>query len=313
VNRSVKAFAPATVANATSGFDIFGFALEEPGDTVICSLSDQPGLRIAPLEGAYSELPTDPDKNTAGVAIQALMQKYDIHQGLDLVIKKGVPIVGGMGSSASSAAAAVAAVNELLELNLSALDLLPFVIASEKMATGSPHADNAAPCLLGGFSLVRCIEPLDVVSVSVPENLSCAIVHPHMQIKTKDARGILPENVSMKTATRQMGHAAGFVLGLANNDLDLISRSMVDELAEPHRSKLIPGYAEVKEAALKSGALGCGISGSGPSMFALCPSLRIAQEVGQAMTNTFQNGGMGSDLYISRISQQGARILDVDA
>ena len=306
----VRAYAPASVANAVTGFDVLGFALEEPGDIVICKPLDVPGIEILPLKGAFSSLPNDPKLNTAGVAVQALLDAKSISLGMQLEIQKGVPIVGGMGSSASSAVAAVVAVNELFDLQMAQHELLPFVLESERAATGVPHADNAAPSLLGGFTLIHSLEPLDVVSLATPAAFSCALVHPHMHIKTRDAREILPLSVPMGTATRQMGHIAGFVAGLYKEDFDLISRSFVDELAEPYRGKLIPGYEKVKAAALVEGALGCGISGSGPSMFALCPDADIAKRAGHAMSQVFLAENLESDLFISAISQQGARILD---
>ncbi len=310
MKKSVRAYAPATVANAASGFDVLGFALQKPGDIVICSLRDKPGISIPPLEGVFAGLPTDPKLNTAGVAVQAMLDVHHINPGLKLEIQKGVPIVGGMGSSASSAVAAVVAVNELLGLSIPIIELLPFVLESERSATGVPHADNAAPSLLGGFTLIHSLYPVDIVALVTPEAFACALVHPHMHIKTKDAREILPKMVSMETATKQMGHIAGFVTGLFTANLDLISRSLVDELAEPHRGSLIPGYQAVKEAALEQGALGCGISGSGPSMFALCATHEIAQKAGLAMQTAFKQVGLHSDIFLSGISKQGARVLD---
>ena len=310
MKKAVRAYAPASVANASSGFDVLGFALEEPGDIVIAKPSDVPGIQIFPLTGAFSSLPNDPKFNTSGVAVQALMDAKNLSLGMELEIRKGVPIVGGMGSSASSAVAAVIAVNELFDLQLVPRELLPFVLESERVATGVPHADNAAPSLLGGFTLIHSLDPLDVVSLATPAAFTCALVHPHMHIKTRDAREILPKSVPMGTATRQMGHIAGFVAGLYQEDFDLISRSFVDELAEPYRGQLIPGYERVKAAALEQGALGCGISGSGPSMFALCPDADIAHRAGHAMEQVFLEEGLESDLFISAISQQGARILE---
>lgn len=310
MNRSVRAYAPATVANATSGFDVLGFALEKPGDIVICRSSSTPGIRIAPLTGAFSGLPHDPGLNTAGVAVQALMNATGLSQGVDMEIHKGVPIVGGMGSSASSAVAAVVAVNALYDLKLSALDLLAFVLESERAATGVPHADNAAPSLLGGFTLIHSLDPLDVIPLATPAAFTCALVHPHMHIKTRDARLILPDSVPMTTATKQMGHIASFITGLYENDHSLVKRSFIDELAEPYRSTLIPGYERVKAAALEQGALGCGISGSGPSMFALCPDEETAEKAGHAMGKVFLEVDLASDLYLSTISQQGARVLE---
>lgn len=310
MKQSVRAYAPASVANTVTGFDVLGFALEEPGDIVICKPYNVPGIKILPLTGAFSSLPHDPKLNTAGVAIQALLNSKNLCLGMELEIIKGVPIVGGMGSSASSAVAAVVAVNELFNLQLAPRELLPYVLESERAATGVPHADNAAPSLLGGFTLIHSLDPLDVVSLATPAAFTCALVHPHMQIKTRDAREILPKSVSMKTATSQMGHIAGFVAGLYQEDFDLISRSFIDELAEPYRGQLIPGYENVKAAALDQGALGCGISGSGPSMFALCPDAEIARRAGLAMERAFLQEDLGSDLFISAISQQGARILE---
>jgi homoserine kinase len=309
LNISARAYAPATVANATSGFDVLGFALEEPGDIVICKSSQTPGIRIAPLTGDYIVLPNDPKLNTAGVAVQALLDDHNLSLGLELEIQKGVPMMGGMGSSASSAVAAVIAVNELFHLELSPLELLPYVLESERFATGSPHADNAAPSLLGGFTLIHSMDPIDIISIVTPAAFSCALVHPHMHIKTMDARSILPESVDMVTATKQMGHIAGFVAGMYQGDLDLIKRSSVDELAEPYRGKLIPGYEKIKATAKEKGALVCGISGSGPTMFALCPNADIAKRAGHAMEQVFLEENLGSDLYISAISLQGARIL----
>lgn len=309
MNKSVRAYAPATVANAVSGFDVLGFALEQPGDTVTCTVSRTPGITILPLAGAYKDLPIDPKLNTAGVAVQALLDSLGLSVGLEMEIQKGVPIIGGMGSSASSAVAAVVAVNELLGLSIPTIDLLPFVLESEKAATGVPHADNVAPSLLGGFTLVHSLDPIDIIPLATPESFACALVHPAMHIKTKDAREILPESIPMTSATRQMAHIASLVTGLYTEDHELIKRSFIDELAEPYRSRLIPGYADVKTAALENGALGCGISGSGPSMFALCPHEDIARKVGVAMQRAFQDANLSSELYISAISQNGARLV----
>lgn len=310
MRKQVRAYGPASVANAGSGFDVLGFALDIPGDIVSCALSDTSGIKIAPMSGAFRDLPTDPAKNTAGVAVQSLLNKYGIEQGIEIEIMKGVPIMGGMGSSASSASAALVAVNELLGLRCSKQELLPFILESEKAATGVPHADNAAPSLLGGFSLIQSLEPLHVLALVTPLDIFCTLAHPHMYIKTRDAREILPSSVPMGIATSQMGHVASFVVGLQTGNLKVIKRSLIDELAEPYRSKLIPGYWEVKRAAEAEGAMGCGISGSGPTLFALSESEKIAHRAGISMQKAFSEAGMKSDLYISRISKLGARILD---
>ena len=309
-SKKVSAFAPATIANAVAGFDVLGLALSEPGDIVTVWASESAGISIAPLAAPFDTLPHNADQNTAGVAVRSLLDSQGLDTGLFLEIQKGVPIVGGMGSSASSGVAAVVAVNELLGLGLGANELLPHVLRSEEMATGAPHADNAAPSLFGGFTIIRSLDPIDIVPLKPALPLSCVLVHPHMQIKTRDARNILPQELARRTATDQMGHVSGFIAGLLTGDAALVSRSMRDEIAEPHRGKLIPGYDRVKEVSLAAGALGCGISGSGPSMFALCPDQATARIVGKSMGAVFADHDLGYDLFISDIAEQGARILD---
>lgn len=309
MKQSVQVYAPATVANAVAGFDVLGFALEAPGDLVTCRPHDKPGVHILPLEGEFASLSTNPQLNTAGVAALALLEEHGIQQGVELILQKGVPLAGGMGSSASSAAAAACAVAELFELKLSPNELLPYVLEGERAATGVIHADNAAPALFGGFTLIHGLNPHDIVPLPVPENLHAVMVHPDLQIKTKHARELLPPQVSMPVATHQMGHLAAFVTALHTEDFELMSRAMVDELAEPHRSRLIPGYAGVTTAARDAGAIGCGIAGSGPTLFALCASKHIAETVGAAMSAAFQAVQRKSETFISRISPRGASLV----
>jgi len=245
------------------------------------------------------------------VAVQALLDSMNINPGLELEIQKGVPIVGGMGSSASSAVAAVVAVNELLGLSKSTIELLPFVLESEKAATGVPHADNAAPAILGNFVLIRSYTPLDLIVIPPPEKLFCSLVHPHTELRTSFARSVLPTDITLKDATRQWGNVGALVAGLLTSDYALVGRSLVDVVAEPKRAPLIPGFADVKEAALKAGALGCSIAGSGPSIFAFSDSAETALSAGEAMQKAFlaSKNPLKSDMWVSPICREGARIL----
>ena len=221
---------------------------------------------------------------------------------------KGLPLGSGMGSSAASAVAALVAVNELTRCNLSRAELLPFAMESERLACGSAHADNVAPGLYGGFVLVRSYEPLDVVSIPFPGTLNCVLVHPDLELKTRDARKVLRSTLSLKDAVTQWGNTAGMVAGLMKGDLELIGRSMEDKVAEPVRSLLIPGYAQVRQAAKESGAIGCGISGSGPTMFAFCEG--DTNQVAAAMQQAFSSAGLTSSVFHSRLDPQGASIIE---
>ena len=306
---SVSAFAPATVANVVCGFDIFGFAVQQPGDEVIINWSENPGVTITRIEGDGGKLPLDSDKNTAGVAVLQFLKQSKIERGIDMVLRKNLPLGSGMGSSASSAVAALVAVNELTGNLKSKEELLPFATEAERVACGSAHADNIAPSLMGGFVLIRSYDPLDIVNIPYPENLCCVLVHPHIELKTKDARQLLRQTLSLRDAVKQWGNTAGLVAGLMKSDEELISRSLVDVVAEPARSLLIPGYDEVKVAAQHAGAIGCGISGSGPTMFSLCNDLSKAAIIGHAMSNAFQSAGLTSDIFISGLNREGAKVI----
>jgi homoserine kinase len=289
---SVKAFAPATVANVSCGFDIFGFAIQEPGDTVELYKRDEPGVVITEITGDEGRLPRQAEKNSVTVVMLAL----------------NMPLGSGMGSSAASAVAGVVAMNELLGNPLSRKELLPFAMEGERIASGSAHADNVGPSLLGGFVVIRSYNPLDIFTIPVPDDLYCTLVHPDIEINTKDARFILRNEVSLKNTIAQMGNVAGLVAGLMKADYDLISRSMVDVIIEPVRSILIPEFKEVKQAAISNGALGCSISGAGPSMFALSRGIENAQNAGKAMQERFASAGIESAVHVSGINQGGAVI-----
>lgn len=307
--KEVRAFAPATVANVAAGFDVLGFALDSPGDELVATFSEKPGVTISRITGDDGRLPLDSHKNTAGVSVHALLKHVGETRGIDLRLEKKMPLGSGLGSSAASAVVAVVAVNELLGRPLSKRDLLPFALEGERIACGSAHADNAAPSLLGGFVLIRSYTPLDVIPLPTPEKLYATVIHPHIEIQTKDARGILKQQVSLSNAITQWGNTAGLVAGILMSDYGLISRSLQDVIVEPIRSILIPKFYELKKAALDAGALGCSISGSGPSLFALTDSRDTAQNVANAMTLVLDNIGIGSDVFMSKVNQEGAKIL----
>lgn len=310
--KEVRVFAPATVANVAVGFDILGFAINRPGDEIVARLNpDIKGLKIVAITGTGDKvLPTEVLKNTAGVAAYTLLKhlgKEDL--GIELEVHKKMPFGSGLGSSAASAAGAVVAVNELLGAPLSRESLLYFSVLGEEVADGSFHADNVAPSLVGGITLIRSNESLDIHQLPVPQNLQVAVVHPDIEILTRDARAVLSDTISLKKAIRQTGSLASFITALYTNDLPLLGRSLEDHIVEPQRKQLIKGFDDVKKAALDRGALGCSISGAGPSVFALCDSGYLAQAAGQGMQEAFALHGVSSQLYVSPINQDGVVIL----
>jgi homoserine kinase len=277
---------------------------------VILTRSEIPGIRITDIIGDEGRLPREASRNTAGISIQKYLSHIGQSDlGFDMVLNKQMPLGSGLGSSAASAVAGVYAVNELLGRPLTPLQLLPFAMEGERVACGSAHADNVGPSLLGGFVVVRSYNPLDVVRIQTPASLFCTLVHPDIEVNTKDARFILKNEVSLKNTIIQMGNVAGLIAGLMTPDYDLISRSLVDVIIEPVRSILIPEFNEVKQAALDAGALGCSISGSGPSMFALSRDADIAERIGSAMQQAFLAVGITSEAYVSEINQQGPKVL----
>lgn len=309
MEREVRAFAPASVSNVACGFDIMGFALDEPGDMVTVRLSELPGVRVKAVRGATCTLPTDPAYNTAAAPVAALLRHSKTSLGAEIEIEKGVPVGGGIGSSAASAVAAAVACNELLGLNLPKEALLPFAVEGEKIASGAVHVDNLAPSLWGGFILVRGYHPVDVVQIPVPRDLWCTVVHPDVEIKTRESRKLLPENVALRDVITQTGNAAGLVAGLLKEDFALIGRSLQDVVAEPARKHTIPGFQQMREAALGTGALGFSISGSGPSVFALSKSKQTASEVGVAMAGVLKEMKCSHSVYVSVVGRSGARVL----
>ncbi len=305
-NKKIVVHAPATVANMVCGFDILGFAVNDPYDIMSISFSDHAGITII-NEDEYN-LPTNPEKNVAGAALLALMEEAPEVKGFELRIKKQIKPGSGVGSSAASSAGAVVAANALLNNKFSKEDLVRFAMNGEKLASGVKHADNIAPCIYGGVTLIRSIFPLDIVQLNAP-TLYVTIVHPQIEVRTADARSILKQQIQLKDAIKQWGNIAGLVAGLQKEDYDLIGRSLEDVLIEPIRSILIPGFDLVKQKSKEAAALGGGISGSGPSIFMLSKSESTAKEVEQVMHEVFENIGLAHHTYVTTINQHGVKII----
>lgn len=305
--KKIKVAAPATVANLVCGFDVLGMALDNPCDIMEMSLNNEAKIRIKHID-PY-QLPEEPEKNVAGVALQAMMAECPPGTGFDLTVEKCIKPGSGLGSSAASSAGAVVAANHLLGNIFSNEELVRFAMNGEKLASGVKHADNIAPCIYGGVTLVRCIHPLDIVPLSSPL-LHVAVVHPQIEVKTSDARQILRKEVLLKDAIKQWGNIAGLVAGFMKNDINLIGRSLEDVIIEPVRSILIPGFDEVKRRSREAGALGGGISGSGPSIFMLNDNASTAQTVAGIMQEIFERLGVENRTYVTSINPSGVRILE---
>lgn len=306
---SIKVFAPATVANVTCGFDILGFAVDQPGDEIMLRKSNTGEVRIVQITGDDGILPKDPEKNTCGAVIRMFLRDLSSDQGVDIYLDKKMPLGSGLGSSAASSVAAIFAINELLGKPRKLEELLPYAMEGERVACGAAHADNVAPGLYGGFVLIRSYDPLDVIKLKTPDELFATLVHPQIEVKTKDAREILRKQIFFKDSVKQSGNVAGLVAGLLTSDYDLISRSMHDYIVEPVRSILIPGFSIVKEAVLELGALGAGISGSGPSIFALSKDLDMANRIANKMKSIYSGFEIENETYVSRINQNGPKII----
>lgn len=310
VGESVRVFAPATVANVVCGFDVLGFAVNEPGDEVIMRVTDKPGITISKITGDDGRLPLNPEKNTVSVSVKHYLQsigRADI--GLDIELHKKMPIGSGLGSSSASTVAGLFAIKTLLGDDSDPIKLLPFAMKGEEMACGHGHADNVAPALFGGFVLIRSYEPLDVVRLPHPKNLYCAIVFPDVDVPTREARQIIRNKIYMKDAVTQWGNIAGLVSGLFMGDIDLIGRSMHDVLVEPVRSMLIPDFYKMREMAMQLGAVSFGISGSGPSVFAFTKDEETAKAITQKLQKHLTGIKIGSQAYVSPINDAGPRVL----
>jgi homoserine kinase len=310
MKKIVKAYAPASIGNVSCGFDVMGMAVDAPGDEVVIELNDSGIVTLKKIEGDNGNLPIKAEENTAGVAVIEYLKSINSSQGLEIALIKNLPLGSGMGSSAASAVAAVVAINHAMGNQLKKSELLPFAMQAEFVACGSAHADNAAPSLLGGLILIRDNDPLDIIEIPTPDELMCVLVHPHVEVKTRDARQVLRRSVPLKDAITQWGNTAALVAGMMKPDYELIGRSLQDVVAEPVRAVLIPGFHTIKSKAVEAGALGCGISGSGPTMFAFCKGKAIAQRVGEAMQKEFSVIGLQSEVYVSGVNKEGARIIN---
>lgn len=305
--KSIKLFAPATVANLSCGFDVLGCCLDNVGDEMRISVHSGTAVNITKIEGA--NLPYETNKNVAGVAVEALLNQYGKDIGVDIEIFKKIKAGSGIGSSAASSAGAVWGVNHLLGEPFSKQELVAFAMEGEKLASGNAHADNVAPALLGGFTLVRSYSPLDVIKLHTPKDIMITVIHPQIEVKTADSRSVIKQNVLLKQAIQQWGNVGGLVAGLFTEDYDLIGRSLEDVIIEPLRSILIPEFNAVKKAAISAGALGCGISGSGPSIFALSKGEETARQVAHVIQEVYDKTALDFDIHVSKINPQGVKII----
>ena len=299
----IKIFSPATVSNVACGFDILGFSLESLGDEMVVKKTKKKGLKITKIEGF--NLSKNIKKNVAGVSASAMLKNIKTNFGFEIEIYKKIKPGSGIGSSGASSAGAVYAINKLLGSPFNEIQLLNFAMKGEFLASNAKHADNIAPAIFGGFTLVKNISPLNVISLPYPNDLYCVIIHPQIEIKTSESRKILPKNVSLENATKQLTNLGGLIHGLHTNNYDLIKSSLKDELIEIHRSKLIPLFKEVKENSINSGAIGCSISGSGPSIFSLCKGKKTAEKIEKSIINVYSNSGIDFSTYISKINKKG--------
>lgn len=307
----VTVFAPASMGNVAVGYDVLGSALNCIGDRVTVRRINDPVVRVGSVTGRVTDLPTAPEENTATVALLDLREAYDLEFGFEVSLEKGIPLSSGLGGSAASAVGAVVGAAQLVpDVSTSRDALLPHALAGEAVASGAIHPDNVAPCLYGGLVLTREVDPPDVVSIPVPDPIRCVLVRPDQAIATRDARACLPESLPLVDSVRQTAHLGAFVAGCYRNDLDLIGRALRDHIVEPHRADLVPGFSEVQSAAMEAGALGCSLSGAGPTVFAWCNGPGEAEAVQQAMETVFESLDVPTEGWISTIPDAGARVVE---
>ncbi len=309
--KEVRVFAPATVANMICGFDILGFAVDKPGDEVYMQRVEESGVRIRSIQGDDGRLPLDPDKNTVSACVKMLLSHLGLEEevGIEIDLIKHMPIGSGLGSSSASTVAGLFAINALLGNPLTKNELMPFCVEGERLACGHGHADNVAPALMGGITLIRGYEPLDIINLPVPEDLVAGIVFPQVDVPTRDARQLIKEKVSLKDAVNQWGNIAGLVAGLYRSDYELIGRSMHDVLIEPTRAILIPEFYEMKRIAMEAGVLSFGISGSGPSVVAISKGAEAAQVAVDRIQEHLTANGIESLQFVSAVNAEGPKIL----
>ncbi len=307
MSKTIRIKSPATIANLVCGFDILGLAVEEPYDLMTIERSEHPGIEIVHLDDYH--LSTVPAENVAGGALLAMLEDVTDAPGIKLTIDKKIKPGSGLGSSAASAAGAVMAASKIIQQKFTQEDLIRYAMYGEKVASGVKHADNITPCLMGGVTLIRSIKPLDIVPLNSPD-LHITIVHPQIEVKTSDARQILKKEVPLKQAIKQWGNIAGLVAGFEKGDYALIGRSLEDGIIEPVRSILIPGFDQVKLLSKEAGALGGGISGSGPSLFMLSKDDATAREVEQVMKDVYTKIGIDFKTYVTKLNKEGIKIID---
>jgi len=308
MKNEVKIFSPATVANVACGFDVLGFCMESIGDEMLIRRTDKKGISITNIEGY--DLPLKTELNVAGVSALAMYEDLNPDCGFEIEIFKRIKPGSGIGSSSASAAGSVFAMNELLDRPYSKTELTNFAMKGEALASQSEHADNLAPAIFGGFTLVKSVSPLEILQLPTPDDLYATIIHPQIEIKTSDARAILPGQIPLKKAIAQWANLGSFVHALHTNDYELMKRSLQDVVIEPFRSELIPNFDAIKRSALETGALGCGISGSGPSIFALSKGKEMAVNVENAMKDAFSYADIKFETYVSKINTEGIKILN---
>ncbi|WP_251980163.1 homoserine kinase [Salinibacter ruber] len=304
----VTAFAPASMGNVAVGYDVLGGALSGLGDRVTVRRLETPTVRVGSITGRVPDLPTAPADNTATVALQSLRDAAGMNGGFEVSIEKGIPLGSGLGGSAASAVGAVVAGAELLSASWSQADLLPHALAGEAVASGDLHPDNVAPCLFGGLVLTREMDPPDVVPIPVPSDIRCVLVHPDRVLPTQEARACLPDTIPLSESVRQTAHLGAFVAGCYRDDLALIGRALRDFIVEPHRAALVPGFQDVQDAARAHDALGCSLSGAGPTLFAWCEGPDQAERVRDAMVEAFAQHDVSTEAWISPIPSEGARV-----
>jgi homoserine kinase len=310
--QTATAFAPASVGNVGVGFDVLGHSFQAIGDRVTATripvFGACPGVRIVSITGVATDLPLEPEKNTAGMAVLSMVRELQLDFSIELSIEKGIPLGSGLGGSAASAVAGVVAANALLPKSLSRLELLKFAMKGEAVASGSVHVDNIAPSLFGGLVLTVGIDNPNVKQIPVPASVRCVLVHPHMMLSTREARKILNRSIDLSDVIWQSAHLAGFLTGCFTGDLQLIRESLEDVIIEPQRKVLIPGFQAVKDAAIRNGALGCSISGAGPTVFAWCEE-HNAESIRASMVAAFAEAKLDSDAWISTLDANGARVI----
>ncbi len=303
----IKIFSPATVANVSCGFDVMGFCLDSVGDEMVVRKVETKGIKITNIEGF--DLPYEAKKNVAGVSALAMYDALDLDFGFEIEIYKKIKPGSGIGSSAASAVGSVFGMNELLNRPFNKTQLTGFAMKGEALASKCEHADNLAPAIFGGFALVKSVSPLQILEIPSPEDLYATIIHPQIEVKTSESRGLLPKEVALQDAITQWANFGSLIHGLHTSDYEVIQNALHDVIVEPHRSKLIPHFKEVKETAIQAGALGSGISGSGPSIFSLCKGIESAEKVKEAIEAIYSKTGIEYDMHVSKINTEGIKII----